>query len=127
MRARTWGWSWMNPITSSTPSCWVAGTYEPSLAIGVTSPYAHMRQYVVSSTLGRIDDPKVELVESDPIGLVRTLKQADGIDIWLAGEFRPALFTPTRGQRQWNAGHVVEPGLIGRQRHGRQAGRDVRS
>ncbi|MFQ6327656.1 dihydrofolate reductase family protein [Nocardia sp. CWNU-33] len=61
------------------------GTYEPGLAIGVTSPYAHMRQYVVSSTLGRIDDPAVELVESDPIGLVRALKQEDGMDIWLAG------------------------------------------
>ncbi|MFX0580193.1 dihydrofolate reductase family protein [Nocardia nepalensis] len=61
------------------------GTYEPALAIGVTSPYAHMRQYIVSSSLGRIDDPAVELVHSDPLGLVRRLKQEDGMDIWLAG------------------------------------------
>ncbi|WP_227998054.1 dihydrofolate reductase family protein [Nocardia australiensis] len=61
------------------------GTYDPALAIGTTSPYAHMRQYVVSSTLGRIDDPSVELIERDPIGLVRALKQEDGLDIWLAG------------------------------------------
>lgn len=61
------------------------GTYDPALAIGVTSPYAHMKQYVVSSTLGRIDDPAVELVERDPVGLVRELKRQDGKDIWLAG------------------------------------------
>ncbi len=28
------------------------GTYDPALAIGVTSPIAHMKQYVVSSTHG---------------------------------------------------------------------------
>ncbi|WP_433730023.1 dihydrofolate reductase family protein [Nocardia sp. CA-129566] len=61
------------------------GTYAPGPAIGITSPYAHMRQYVVSSSLGRIDDPTVELVDSDPVGLVRRLKQEDGKDIWLAG------------------------------------------
>ncbi|MGW4328791.1 dihydrofolate reductase family protein [Nocardia sp. NPDC004573] len=61
------------------------GTYEPALAIGVTSPYAHMKQYVASRTLGRIDDPTVELVEHDPVELVRELKRRDGLDIWLAG------------------------------------------
>ncbi|MGO4616643.1 dihydrofolate reductase family protein [Nocardia sp. 2YAB30] len=61
------------------------GTYEPALSIGVTSPYAHMKQYVVSSTLGRIDDPAVELIERDPVELVRRLKQEAGGDIWLAG------------------------------------------
>jgi dihydrofolate reductase len=66
------------------------GTYEAGLAVGVTSPYAHMRQYVVSSTLGRIDDPKVELVESDPIGLVRRRKAESGGDIWLCGGGRLA-------------------------------------
>ncbi|MFG1797421.1 dihydrofolate reductase family protein [Nocardia sp. NPDC049149] len=60
------------------------GTYDPALAIGITAPYAHMRHYVVSSTLGRIDDPAVELVE-DPVALVRQLKQEAGSDIWLAG------------------------------------------
>ncbi|MFE9325941.1 dihydrofolate reductase family protein [Nocardia sp. NPDC052278] len=61
------------------------GTYAPAQAIGVTSPYAHMRQYIVSSSLGRLDDPTVELVDGDPVGLVRHLKQEDGMDIWLAG------------------------------------------
>lgn len=61
------------------------GTYEPGLAIGLTSPYGHMRQYVVSSTLGRIDDPAVELVEQDPVALVQRLKKEEGQDIWLAG------------------------------------------
>jgi dihydrofolate reductase len=61
------------------------GSYEPGLSEGVTSPFAHMKQYVVSSTLGRIDDPKVELVESDPLGLVRRLKKEEGGDIWLCG------------------------------------------
>uniref|UniRef100_UPI002455F921 dihydrofolate reductase family protein n=1 Tax=Nocardia abscessus TaxID=120957 RepID=UPI002455F921 len=54
-------------------------------AIGVTSPFPHMKLYVVSSTLGRFDDPAVELVERDPVGLVRELKRQDGMDIWLAG------------------------------------------
>ncbi|WP_280235036.1 dihydrofolate reductase family protein [Nocardia cyriacigeorgica] len=61
------------------------GTYEPGLAVGITSPYSHMRQYVVSTTLERIEDPAVELVSSDPVALVRRLKQEDGMDIWLAG------------------------------------------
>ncbi|GAA5097419.1 dihydrofolate reductase family protein [Nocardia iowensis] len=61
------------------------GTYEPALSVGVTSPYAHMKQYVVSRTLGRIDDPAVELVEGDPVDLVRRLKKEEGLDIWLCG------------------------------------------
>ncbi|MFI6167670.1 dihydrofolate reductase family protein [Nocardia sp. NPDC051052] len=61
------------------------GTYEPALAAGLTSPYGHMRQYVVSSTLGRIDDPAVQLIERDLVALVRRLKQEAGLDIWLAG------------------------------------------
>ncbi|MBL1073531.1 dihydrofolate reductase [Nocardia sp. 2] len=61
------------------------GTYEPALQVGITSPYGHVRQYIVSTTLGTIDDPAVELVESDPVGLVQRLKREDGKDIWLAG------------------------------------------
>ncbi|QIS01230.1 dihydrofolate reductase [Nocardia brasiliensis] len=61
------------------------GTYAPALSVGITSPYGHMKQYVVSSTLGRIDDPAVELVESDPLALVRRLKAEAGGDIWLCG------------------------------------------
>jgi dihydrofolate reductase len=61
------------------------GSYEPGLAAGVTSPYAHLRQYVVSTTIKSIDDPAVELVPEDPLGLVRRLKQEDGLDIYLCG------------------------------------------
>ncbi|WP_194816880.1 dihydrofolate reductase family protein [Nocardia sp. XZ_19_385] len=62
------------------------GTYEPGLAVGIASPYPHMKtQYVLSTTLGSIDAPGVELVQSDPVGLVQRLKKEDGKDIWLAG------------------------------------------
>ncbi|MFC4563720.1 dihydrofolate reductase family protein [Nocardiopsis mangrovi] len=61
------------------------GTYQPALDIGVGSPYAHLRQYVVSSTLPPIADPGVELVADDPLGLVRRLKAEEGGDIWLVG------------------------------------------
>lgn len=62
------------------------GTYRPALDIGVASPYAHLRQYVVSRSLTEVADPAVELVHDDPVGLVRRLKAetADG-DIWLCG------------------------------------------
>ncbi|MEU4828399.1 dihydrofolate reductase family protein [Actinomadura sp. NPDC023710] len=60
------------------------GTYEPGLAIGLTSPYPQLEQYVVSTTLG-IDDPAVTVVPRDPVGLVRGLKEREGLDIWLAG------------------------------------------
>ncbi|MBP2326242.1 dihydrofolate reductase [Kibdelosporangium banguiense] len=58
------------------------GTYEIDTA--VTNPYAHLKQYVVSSTLEQAD-PAITLVRSDPIGLVRELKQQDGLDIYLCG------------------------------------------
>lgn len=61
------------------------GTYEPGLSAGVTSPYAHLKQYVVSTTLGGVDDPAVTIVESDPVELVRRLKGEPGGDIWLCG------------------------------------------
>jgi dihydrofolate reductase len=61
------------------------GTYEPALDVPTTSPYAHLRQYVVSTTL-TIGDPTVEVVRGDPVGLVRRLKDEDtGMDIYLCG------------------------------------------
>ncbi|GAA4418458.1 dihydrofolate reductase family protein [Actinokineospora soli] len=59
-------------------------TYEPALAIGVTSPYAHLQQLVVSTTLVS-DDPAVEVVSSGVVERVRELKAQDGLDIYLAG------------------------------------------
>ncbi|MER5420496.1 dihydrofolate reductase family protein [Streptosporangium roseum] len=61
------------------------GTFEPALAVPTTSPYAHLRQYVVSSTL-KIDDPTVRVETGDPVELVRRLKAEDtGMDIYLCG------------------------------------------
>lgn len=60
-------------------------TYYPALAISITSPYSHLRQYVVSRSI-TIDDPTVTLADGDPIELVRRLKAEDGDkDIWLCG------------------------------------------
>ncbi|EXG81940.1 dihydrofolate reductase family protein [Cryptosporangium arvum] len=62
------------------------GTYRPALDAGIASPYGHLRQYVVSSTLGGIADPAVELVGRDPVALVRALKAEESpFDVWLAG------------------------------------------
>ncbi|MFJ7204190.1 dihydrofolate reductase family protein [Streptomyces sp. NPDC098789] len=61
------------------------GSYRPGLDAGFTSPYAHLKQYVVSSTLAPDTDPAVTVVAEDPLGLVRRLKQEEGRDIWLCG------------------------------------------
>ncbi|AYF77231.1 dihydrofolate reductase [Nocardia yunnanensis] len=60
------------------------GTYEPALAQGV-DPYPHLKQYVFSTTLAPADHPRVEVVNSDPVALVRELKRQEGMDIWLCG------------------------------------------
>lgn len=60
------------------------GTYQPALTLGITSPYAHLRQLVVSGTLAA-DDPEVEIVSADPVSRVRELKADQGLDIYLAG------------------------------------------
>lgn len=62
-------------------------TYEPALQAGIVSPYAHLRQYVVSGSLRA--DPAVE-VAADPVALVRRLKQEPGRGLWLAGGGRLA-------------------------------------
>jgi dihydrofolate reductase len=67
------------------------GTYRLPRDNGITSPYAHLRQYVVSSTLEPDVDPAVTVVASDPLGLVRELKcEAVDQDIWLCGGGRLA-------------------------------------
>ncbi len=42
-------------------------TYRPGLDIGMTSPYAHLRQFVVSPEGGLPEDPAVTLVREDPL------------------------------------------------------------
>jgi dihydrofolate reductase len=51
---------------------------------GLPSPYAHLRQFVVSSTLTDTPDD-VEVIRSDVAGRVAALKEEDGLDIWLCG------------------------------------------
>ena len=61
-------------------------TYDPALQEGITSPYAHLRQYVVSTSITRSPDLKVEIVSGDPIAKVRELKTEVGrLGIYLAG------------------------------------------
>ena len=62
------------------------GTYEPALDVGVTSPYAHMRQVVVSTTVAADVDGAVEVVRADPLACVRALKaEPSDLGVWLAG------------------------------------------
>ncbi|GAA3872742.1 dihydrofolate reductase family protein [Streptomyces sedi] len=62
------------------------GSYEPALSQGVVSPYAHLRQYVVSRTLPKNPEAGITLVREDPVGLVRELKREESDrDIWLCG------------------------------------------
>ncbi|MFI9407460.1 dihydrofolate reductase family protein [Nocardia sp. NPDC052316] len=60
-------------------------THDFGVRTGTSSPYAHLKQYVVSTTLPENPDPDVELIASDPLGKVRELKRAEGLGIWLCG------------------------------------------
>lgn len=62
------------------------GTYDPALRLGITSPYAHLRQVVFSRSLAPATDPAVSIVAGDPVPVVRRLKEERaGRDIWLCG------------------------------------------
>lgn len=65
-----------------------AATYRPALDVGITSPFAHLRQYVASTSMTS-PDPDVTVV-ADPVQTVRALKAEDGLGIWLAGGARLA-------------------------------------
>ncbi|MEU3250913.1 dihydrofolate reductase family protein [Streptomyces sp. NPDC006997] len=61
-------------------------SYDLALKEGITSPYAHLRQYVASRTLTESPDPDVEIVADDLVGRVRALKAEDSaLDIYLCG------------------------------------------
>ncbi|MGW7434976.1 dihydrofolate reductase family protein [Streptomyces sp. NPDC054849] len=60
-------------------------TYDPALKMGITSPYAHLKQYVVSHTIAVSPDPAVELVSGDVVARVRELKAQDGLGVYLCG------------------------------------------
>ena len=60
-------------------------THDFGVKTGTASPYAHLRQYVVSSTLTESPDPAVELISADLTKKVRALKKERGLGIWLCG------------------------------------------
>ena len=49
-------------------------TYDIGATQGIASPYPHLRQLVVSTTLGASPDPAVEVVDRDVVERVRALK-----------------------------------------------------
>lgn len=53
------------------------GSYQVALDAGITSPYAHLRQYVPSRTLSPELDPAVTIVATDAGELVRALKREE--------------------------------------------------
>ena len=60
-------------------------TYQVGAAIGITSPYPTLAQYVFARSLTASPDPAVELVTDDPLPFVQGLKQQDGLGLWLCG------------------------------------------
>ncbi|WP_031479504.1 dihydrofolate reductase family protein [Streptomyces bicolor] len=61
-------------------------SYDLALKEGITSPYAHLRQYVASRTLTESPDPDVEIISDDLVGKVRELKAEKGsLGIYLCG------------------------------------------
>lgn len=60
-------------------------THDFGVRTGTSSPYAHLRQFVVSTTLPEAPDPAVELISADPLAKVRELKRDKGLGIWLCG------------------------------------------
>jgi dihydrofolate reductase len=60
-------------------------TYDVGRAMGITSPYRHLKQYLFSKSVEQRPDPEVELIKADPLGLVQKLKTQPGKAIWLCG------------------------------------------
>jgi dihydrofolate reductase len=66
-------------------------SYEVALREGISSPYAHLREYVASRTLRESPDPHVEIIAEDLVARVRELKAEDGeLGIYLCGGSRTA-------------------------------------
>ena len=60
-------------------------TYEVGLPLGVTNPYATLKQYVFSSSVAESPDANIVWVRDEPLPFVRNLKHEKGKDIWLCG------------------------------------------
>ncbi|GHC40139.1 dihydrofolate reductase family protein [Streptomyces cinnamoneus] len=67
------------------------GSYRLALDADITSPYAHLREYVASRTLKESPDANVTILSENVVGAVRALKAEDGgLGIWLCGGSRLA-------------------------------------
>ncbi|UFS96491.1 dihydrofolate reductase family protein [Nocardia huaxiensis] len=60
-------------------------THDFGVRTGTSSPYSHLRQYVVSTTLPDRPAPDVQLISENPLERVRELKREKGLGIWLCG------------------------------------------
>lgn len=60
-------------------------TYEVGLKEGKTDPYPMMKSYVFSRTIRESPNQRVEIVSDNGGGLVRSLKNETGKDIYLCG------------------------------------------
>lgn len=60
-------------------------TYEPALAVGITSPYAPLEEIVVSRTLPPSMEAGAPRIVDDPVAAVRALKDDGSGGIWLCG------------------------------------------
>ena len=60
-------------------------TYEVGQAVGITSPYPHLRQVLVSRLTSSPPDPAVEVIADGAAAWIRALKTEPGKDIWLCG------------------------------------------
>ncbi|MGX1810008.1 dihydrofolate reductase family protein [Nocardia sp. NPDC055321] len=60
-------------------------THDFGVRTGTSSPYSHLRQFVVSQALPESPDPDIELISADPLARVRELKREKGLGIWLCG------------------------------------------
>ncbi|MET0865397.1 MAG: dihydrofolate reductase family protein [Nakamurella sp.] len=65
-------------------------TYDVGRPVGLLSPYPHLRQILVSTTVADPPDPAVEVLSGAVQEAVRELKNEPGKDIWLAGGGRLA-------------------------------------
>ncbi|MFI1015282.1 dihydrofolate reductase family protein [Streptomyces sp. NPDC020965] len=60
-------------------------SYQIALDAGITSPYAHLREYVASRSITESPDPRVTIISGDLVAAVRALKREDGLGVYLCG------------------------------------------